>query len=160
MGIGSRLPRTFMTRQLLCCISIRPVSPPIWINSSPPGENGRHFADDIFKRNFVNENFCISIKMSLNYAPEGPIDNIPALVQIIAWRHTGGDVGVGGGGRGRVGWGWGWVKLAICIIHKRWRSAPKDGCSLIKMIIMIWSLFKCGVSQITTYVLSSAINNK
>ena len=26
------------------------------VNSSPPGQNGRHFADDIFKRIFLNEN--------------------------------------------------------------------------------------------------------
>ena len=31
------------------------------LNSSPPGQNGRHFADDIFRCNFVNEKFCILI---------------------------------------------------------------------------------------------------
>ena len=29
------------------------------LNSSPPGHNGRHFTDGIFKHIFVNVNFCI-----------------------------------------------------------------------------------------------------
>ena len=29
------------------------------VNSSPPGQNGRHFADDIFSCIFTNEKFCI-----------------------------------------------------------------------------------------------------
>ena len=50
------------------------------INSSPPGQNGRHFADDIFRRIFVNEIFCILIKISLKFVTKGLIDNSPALV--------------------------------------------------------------------------------
>ena len=49
-------------------------------NSSPPGQNGRHFTDDVFKCIFVNEKFCISIQISLKFVPKGPIDNNPALV--------------------------------------------------------------------------------
>ena len=33
--------------------------------SSPPGQNGRHFADDIFKYISLNENLWISINISL-----------------------------------------------------------------------------------------------
>ena len=50
------------------------------INSSPPGQNGRYFADGIFRCVFVNEKFCILISISLKFLPKGPIDNIPALV--------------------------------------------------------------------------------
>ena len=50
------------------------------INSSPPGQDGRHFADDIFGCNSMNENFCILIKISLKFVPKGPIDSNPALV--------------------------------------------------------------------------------
>ena len=50
------------------------------INSSPPGQNGRHFADIIFRCIFVNEKFCILIKISLKFVPKGPIDNYPAFV--------------------------------------------------------------------------------
>ena len=52
-------------------------------------QNGRHFLDDIFKCIFLNENVWISIKISLKFVPKGPINNIPALVQIMAWRRTG-----------------------------------------------------------------------
>ena len=48
---------------------------PVWFNSSPPGQNGRYFADDIFKRMFMNEFFLISIQISLKFVPKSPIDN-------------------------------------------------------------------------------------
>ena len=50
------------------------------INSSPPVQNDRHFADDTFRCTFVNEKFYILIKISLNFVPKGPIDNNLALV--------------------------------------------------------------------------------
>ena len=59
------------------------------INILRPRENGRHFPDDILKCIFVNENVWISIKIPLTFVPNGPIDNIPALVQIMAWRRPG-----------------------------------------------------------------------
>ena len=59
------------------------------INTLRPRQNGRHFPDDIFKCIFLNENVWISIKISLKFVPKGPIDNIPALVQIMAWRRPG-----------------------------------------------------------------------
>ena len=34
---------------------------------------------------FLNQNVCILIKISLKCVPMGPINNIPALVQIMAW---------------------------------------------------------------------------
>ena len=51
-----------------------------FINSSPPGQNGRHLADDIFRSIFVNEKFCILIRISRMFAPKGPINNNQALV--------------------------------------------------------------------------------
>ena len=59
------------------------------INTLRPRQNGRHFPDDIFKCISLNENVWISIKMSLNFVPMGPINNIPTLVQIMAWRRPG-----------------------------------------------------------------------
>ena len=58
-------------------------------NTLRPRQNGRHFADDTFKRIFVNENVIILIEISLKFVPKGPINNIPALVQIMAWRRPG-----------------------------------------------------------------------
>ena len=44
-------------------------------------------ADDTFKRKFVKENILISIQISLKFVSKGPINNMPALVQIMAWRR-------------------------------------------------------------------------
>ena len=52
-------------------------------------QNGCHFADDIFKYIFLNENVWILIKISLKFVPKCPINNIPALVQKMAWRRPG-----------------------------------------------------------------------
>ena len=49
-------------------------------NSIPPVQNGRHFPDDIFRCIFVNEKFCILIKMSLKFVPKGPIHTKPSWV--------------------------------------------------------------------------------
>ena len=54
-----------------------------------PRQNGRHFPDDILKWIFFNENVWISIEISLKFVPKGQINNIPALVQIMAWRRPG-----------------------------------------------------------------------
>ena len=37
---------------------------------------------------FMNENVRISIKISLMFVPKVPINNIAALVQIMAWRRS------------------------------------------------------------------------
>ena len=47
-------------------------------------QNGCHFPDIMFKCIFLNENVWISIKISLMCVSKGPINNIPALVQIMA----------------------------------------------------------------------------
>ena len=59
------------------------------LNSASPGQNGHHFADDIFKCIFMNGKCCILIRISLKIVHRGPIDNNSALVQIMAWRRTG-----------------------------------------------------------------------
>ena len=58
-------------------------------NTLRPRQNGRHFADDIFKCIFLNENVWMPIKISMKFVPKGPINNIPSLVQIMAWRRPG-----------------------------------------------------------------------
>ena len=56
-----------------------------------PKQNGRHFADDIFIYIIFswNEIVWIPIRISLKFVPMCPINNIPALVQIMAWRRPG-----------------------------------------------------------------------
>ena len=46
-------------------------------------------ADNIFNCIFFNENVWIPIQISLKYVPRSPIDNKPALVQVMAWHRTG-----------------------------------------------------------------------
>ena len=58
-------------------------------NTLRPRQDGRHFADDIFTCIFFNGNCCILMKFSLKYIRKGPIDNNPALVQIMAGRRSG-----------------------------------------------------------------------
>ena len=45
--------------------------------------------DSNFKCIFLNENYRILIGISLKSIPMSPIDNKPALVQVMAWRRTG-----------------------------------------------------------------------
>ena len=59
------------------------------ISTLRPRQNGRRFADDTFRCTFLNENVRILIKISLKFVSKGPIKNIPALVQIMAWRRSG-----------------------------------------------------------------------
>ena len=65
------------------------ITSPHCVNTLRSRQDGRRFADDTFKRIFLNENVRISIKISLKFIPKGPIINIPALVQIMAWRRSG-----------------------------------------------------------------------
>ena len=60
-----------------------------FIKTLRPKQNGRHFRDDICKCIFLNESIWMSIEISLKFVPKGPINNIPALVQIMAWRRSG-----------------------------------------------------------------------
>ena len=52
-------------------------------------QNGRAFADDIFKCILLLQNVWMSLKISLMFEPKVWINNIPALVQIMAWRWLG-----------------------------------------------------------------------
>ena len=46
-------------------------------------------ADDNFKCIFINENDRIPIQISLKFVLRSPVDNKPALVQVMAWHQTG-----------------------------------------------------------------------
>ena len=61
----------------------------ISFNTLRPRQDGRHFADDVLKCIFLNQNVWILLKIRLKFVPRGPINNIPALVQIMAWRRPG-----------------------------------------------------------------------
>ena len=73
--------RWIMIHKSSYCISSSSDIGPLWIkwigsiNSSPAGQNCRHFVDDIFKCIFVNEMFLF--KVPLDFAPKVPtgLDN-------------------------------------------------------------------------------------
>ena len=58
------------------------------VNTLRLRQNGRHFPDNILKRISLNGNVRILIKISPNFVSSGPINNIPALVHIMAWRRS------------------------------------------------------------------------
>ena len=70
------------TNVVICVPFERSVGNGYRVNILRPRQNGRRFADDTFKRIFLNENVRISLKISLKFVPRGQINN-PALVQII-----------------------------------------------------------------------------
>ena len=71
------------------CYMILPLVHMAVINPLRPRQHGCHFPGDIFRCIFLNENAWIPIKISLKLVPKGPINNIPAMVQIMAWRRPG-----------------------------------------------------------------------
>ena len=60
----------------------------IQVNSIPPGQNGCHFTDYIFKCIFINAKFFILLTIPLKIVPRGLIDNKSALVQAMACHWT------------------------------------------------------------------------
>ena len=61
-----------------------------WSPLSHPGQDGRHFAEGIFRCISMNEEFCVLMKkISLKCVPRGPIDNNPALIKIMGWCQIG-----------------------------------------------------------------------
>ena len=57
-------------------------------NTLRPRQTGCLFPDNTFKMHFLELKW-ISIEISLKFVPKDPINNIPALVQIMAWRRLG-----------------------------------------------------------------------
>ena len=59
------------------------------VNTLRPRQNGRHFPVDSFSCLSLNENAGISNKISLKFVSNGPINNIPAMVQTMSRRRIG-----------------------------------------------------------------------
>ena len=74
-------PRNTITMYFLCLS---------YLIALTPRQNGRHFADDIFKCILLIGNVWIWNTFSLKVVPKVvPKGQIPALVQIMAWRRPG-----------------------------------------------------------------------
>ena len=67
-----------------CKIAIRSCTSNTYFNTLRPRQMAA-----IFQCIFMNENVLISIKISLKFVPKGQINNIPALVMIMAWHRPG-----------------------------------------------------------------------
>ena len=68
------------------------VTRPQWVknlNSSPSGQNGRHFAGDIFRCILLMKNFVFWLKFHLSLFLRIQLTINPALVQILAWCQIG-----------------------------------------------------------------------
>ena len=53
-------------------------------NTPRPQQDGCQFANHILKCIFLNENVCSLIEMSLKFIPRGSVDNMSALIQVVA----------------------------------------------------------------------------
>ena len=91
-----------------------------FINILRPRQNGRHFADDILKCILLNENVWILNQILLKFVPQGPINNIPALIQIMAWYRPG-DKPLSGPIRVRL-------PTHICITWPQWVKCHWPSC--------------------------------
>ena len=60
----------------------------IRFNTLGSEQNGRHFANDIFKY-IPDQNLCILIKIPHNFIPTDPIDNESSLVRVMGWHRKG-----------------------------------------------------------------------
>ena len=118
-----------------------------------PRLNGLHFPNDIFKSTFLKENVWISINISLKLVPKDPINNSPALIQIMACRLVGtndvqfSDAYMHNSASARYQWGmlpgddW-WVYYPVsCDVIKSlrliWRSGTLDEmyrCPILKWV--------------------------
>ena len=92
-------------------------SPDFFLTHWGQEKNGRHFPDDIFKCIFFNEIVWILLKISLKFVPKVQINNVQALVQIMAW-HRPGDKPLSGPMM---------VSLLthICVTRPQWVNCPE-----------------------------------
>ena len=107
------------------------------LNTLRPREIGRHFADEIFKWIFLNENVWISINISLKFVSRGSINDIPTLVQEMAWRRPG-DKPLSEPMMVRL-------PTHICVTRPQWVNVDLLGCvSILPFIIWPFNIFvKC-----------------
>ena len=111
----------------------------LMINSLRPKLNRRPPADDILKCIFLNENEWISPRISLNFVPKVRINNIPALVQIMAWRRPG-DKPLSEPMM---------VNLLthICVTRPQWVNMPKLSDELVGENVMCLIVWRCYLKE-------------
>ena len=71
--------RNYFASFVLCCVLLfgaEHIYPDLMGDLTHWGQNGHHYPDDILKCIFLNKKVRISIEISLNFVPKGPIKNI------------------------------------------------------------------------------------
>ena len=59
------------------------------VSTLRPKQKCHHFADDICRCNFLKKNVWIYLNISLKFVHKVRINNIPGLVQVMAWHRPG-----------------------------------------------------------------------
>ena len=99
------------------------------LNILRPRQNGRYFViSQTTFCIFLNENIWIPIEIPLKSISKGPVKNIPALVQIMAWRRPGGKplsepMMVSS-------------QTDICVARPQWVKSPRLRYSFAKMLLL------------------------
>ena len=78
-----------LTRQYLCCHTSDATWHVTGINTLMPRKIDDTFPTTLFKRIFLNENWCIFDKDFFEIFPKDPINDISPLVRIMAWCRSG-----------------------------------------------------------------------
>ena len=97
-------------------------------NTLRPRQNRYHFADGIFKSIFVNENIWIFIKISLKFIPKGPINHIPALVQVMVWHQPGNKALQGSPSKSSLALIQEFWNSSICLYEIKKKNLSKSTC--------------------------------
>ena len=109
-----------------------------WVNTWRPRQNGRHFADDIFKCILLDENVWISIYISLKFVQ---IKDIPALVPIMAWRWPG-NKPLSKPTVLRL-------PMHICVTRPHWNNIR---CQKLKHLFIEYKILMCHVPCVGTFI--------
>ena len=96
-------------------------------NTMWPKQNGRHFADDVFKCIFLTENFWFSNNVWLKFVHRGSIENVPSFVQIMACRLAGASL--------YLNQRWSSLLTHTCVTRPRW---VKGGKIIKRCVFSTW----------------------
>ena len=84
---GARICETSLLKQLHAVLSLW--DQPIVNSPPPPPPPWTKWPPFRIRHIDMHVNKCILIRISLRFVPKGPIDNKPALVQVLTWYRTG-----------------------------------------------------------------------
>ena len=76
-----------LTQCLACSVLPYGITRPQWVNTLSPEQNVSHFAHNIYKWILLNENYYILTQISIKCDCKGTVDDIWALVQVMAWHR-------------------------------------------------------------------------